>query len=505
MGNTNADRSNQGRKPKPPSLLDALIPIAALIGLLALSFVLFGDAASAGPNQIALLFCGIIAAGVAYKNGMSWDGIRQSVVDGISSGLGAILILLAVGALIGTWALSGTIVAMVYYGLQILSPNFFYASTAVICAVVGFSIGSSWTVAGTIGIGLMGVGGSMGLSPEITAGAVISGAYFGDKASPLSDTANLATAAAGSGIYEHIRESLFTSVPALAVAVALFAFLGTAGDFDASTMMAGIERSFDISLWAFLPLLVVLGLSLVKFPPFLTIFAGALVGGLQGVVSNPAAVIAFAASPDLPASLAALKGVWMSLATGYVAETGNPAIDVILTRGGMESMMGTVWLIITALAFGATVEHAGLLNRLFDPIIHRMKTVGGLVATVVAVCIGANIVTSDQYISIALPGRMFRPIFLKRGLAPVLLSRVVGDSATVTSPLIPWNSCGAYMAAALGIPATGFAMYCFFNLLNPLVTILFAVAGLRVIRQVGVTGQEPAVGDSATTHERSTL
>src|SRR5690606_5781320 len=188
--------------------------------------------------------------------------------------------------------LSGTIVAMVYYGLQILSPNFFYASTAVICAVVGFSIGSSWTVAGTIGIGLMGVGGSMGLSPEITAGAVISGAYFGDKASPLSDTANLATAAAGSGIYEHIRESLFTSVPALAVAVALFAFLGTAGDFDASTMMAGIERSFDISLWAFLPLLVVLGLSLVKFPPFLTIFAGALVGGLQGVVSNPAAVIA---------------------------------------------------------------------------------------------------------------------------------------------------------------------------------------------------------------------
>jgi NhaC family Na+:H+ antiporter len=493
---------NEGpRKPgiKPPSLLDALIPICALVGLLALSFVLFGDTASAGPNQIALLFCGIIAAGIAYKNGMPWDGIRQSVIDGIATGLGAILILLAVGALIGTWALSGTIVAMVYYGLQILSPNFFYASTAVICAIVGFSIGSSWTVAGTIGIGLMGVAGSMGLSPEITAGAVISGAYFGDKASPLSDTANLATAAAGSGIYEHIRESLFTSVPALAAAVALFTFLGSAGDFDASAMMAGIESSFEVSLWAFLPLLVVLGLSIAKFPPFLTIFAGALVGGILGVISNPAGVIAFAASPELPAALAALKGVWMALATGYVAETGNASIDVILTRGGMVSMMGTVWLIITALAFGATVEHAGLLNRLIDPIIHRMKSVGGLVATVVAVCIGANVVTSDQYISIALPGRMFRPIFLKRGLAPVLLSRVVGDSATVTSPLIPWNSCGAYMAAALGVPATGFAMYCFFNLLNPIVTILFAVLGLRVIRQVAAVGRESKVGDSIET------
>lgn len=500
MTDTNANEGPRKSGIRQPSIVDALIPICALVGLLALSFVLFGDTASAGPNQIALLFCGIIAAGVAYKNGMPWDGIRQAVIDGIATGLGAIMILLAVGALIGTWALSGTIVAMVYYGLQILSPNFFYASTAVICAIVGFSIGSSWTVAGTIGIGLMGVAGSMGLSPEITAGAVISGAYFGDKASPLSDTANLATAAAGSGIYEHIRESLFTSVPALAAAVALFTFLGSAGDFDASAMMAGIERNFDISLWAFLPLLVVLALSIAKFPPFLSIFIGALVAGVLGVMSNPAGVIAFAASPELPAPLAALKGVWMALATGYVAETGSPAIDVILTRGGMESMMGTVWLIITALAFGATVEHAGLLNRLIDPIIHRMKSVGGLVAATVAVCIGANVVTSDQYISIALPGRMFRPIFLKRGLAPVLLSRVVGDSATVTSPLIPWNSCGAYMAAALGIPVTGFAMYCFFNLLNPLVTILFAFAGLRVIRQAGAMGQEPAVADSANTN-----
>ncbi|MEZ5832094.1 MAG: Na+/H+ antiporter NhaC family protein [Dongiaceae bacterium] len=479
------------RAARKPSLFDAIVPAVALIGLLALSFVFFGDTASSGPNQIALLFCAIIAAGVAYKNGLAWEGIRRAALDGISSGLAAIMILLAVGALIGTWALSGTIVAMVYYGLQILNPHYFYATTALICAVIGLSIGSSWTVAGTLGIGLMGVAASMNLSPEVTAGAIISGAYFGDKASPLSDTANLATAAAGSGIYEHIRESLFTSVPALLVALVLFGALGSPGDFDAAAMLSGIESSYVVSLWAFIPLLIVFGLSVAKFSPFITIFIGALAGGVVAVILDPSRVIAFAGDPNLVAPLAAIKGIWMALANGYVASSGDAAIDAILTRGGMSSMMNTVWLIITALTFGATVEHAGLLNRLIDPVIHGAKSVAALVATVVATCIGANIVTSDQYISIALPARLFRPEFLKRGLAPVLLSRVVGDSATVTSPLIPWNSCGAYMAATLGVPATGFFLYSFFNLLNPVMTILFATVGFRVLRS--------ALGESKTT------
>jgi Na+:H+ antiporter, NhaC family len=480
-----SDEQTGKREIRKPSLLDALIPAFALIGLLSLSFILFGDKASSGPNQVALLFCGIIAAAIAYKNGMAWGGIRQAAVDGVTTGLTAIMILLAVGALIGTWALSGTIVAMVYYGLQILSPNYFYATTVLICAVIGVSIGSSWTVAGTVGIGLMGVAASMGLSLEITAGAVISGAYFGDKASPLSDTANLATGAAGSGIYDHIRESLFTSVPALLIAVVIFAMLGSPGDFDAAAMLSAIDSRFSVSLWAFLPLLFVLGLSIAKFPPFVAIFLGALFGGVVGLFLDAERVIAFAMAPDLSAPLAAIKGVWMALANGYVANSGYAPIDVILTRGGMSSMMNTVWLIITALAFGATVEHAGLLNRLIDPVIQRAKSVGALVASVVAACIGANVVTSDQYIAIALPARLFRSEFEKRGLAPVLLSRVVGDSGTVTSPLIPWNSCGAYMAAALGIPTSGFAIYCFFNILNPLITILFAVIGFRVVRSSG--------------------
>jgi len=470
------------RPVREPSVFDALFPIGALIGLLALSYFFFGDEASYGPNQVALLFCALIAAGVAYKNGMPFSGIRQATIDGVATALPAIGILLSVGALIGTWALSGTIVAMVYYGLTVLSPHYFYATTALICAAVAFSIGSSWTVAGTIGIGLMGIAGSMDLSLEITAGAVISGAYFGDKASPLSDTANLATAAAGSEIFAHIRESLWTSIPALVIAVFIFWMLGSPGDFDASDVLAGLRTHVQVSPWNFLPLIVVFVLSVLRIPPVVTIFTGALVGGALAVLHDPARVIDFAKAPALPHGLALLKGVWAALATGYHTATGDAAIDKLMTRGGMSSMMITVWLIMTALAFGATVEHAGLLSRLINPVMERVRTTGGLVAFLVATCVGANIVTSDQYIAVVLPGRLFRPIFVKRDLAPVFLSRVIGDSAIVTSPLVPWNSCGAYMAATLGVPTLGYAAYCFFNFLNPLITILFSFLGWRVLR-----------------------
>jgi NhaC family Na+:H+ antiporter len=465
-----------------PSLADSLLPIGALVGLLSLSYYLFRDEASYGPNQVALLFCSLIAAGLAFKNGHPWEGIRRAMVDGVATGIGAIGILLAVGALIGTWALSGTIVAMVYYGLEILSPNHFYATAALICAAVAFSIGSSWTTAGTIGIGLIGIAGSMDLSLTITAGAIISGAYFGDKASPLSDTANLATAAAGSELFSHIRESLWTSVPALLLAVAGFWFLGKPGDFDASSMLTTIQAHVAVSLWSFLPLVLVLGLALLRFPPMTTIFLGALAGGALALVLNPDAVAAFAKNPQLPRSLALVKGVWSALATGYHVETGDASIDQLMSRGGMLSMMVTVWLIISALAFGAAVEHGGFMSRLIDPALRRVRSDGGLATLLVATCFGANVITSDQYIAVVLPGRLFRSEFLKRGLAPVFLSRVIGDSAIVTSPLVPWNSCGAFMAATLGVPVLGYVGFCFFNLLNPLITILFSFLGFRVLR-----------------------
>ena len=466
--------------PHPLGLTASLVPVVALVGLLGLSFFLFGDAAASGPNQVALGFCSMVAIFVAWQHGHSIADMRDAGVASVTTGLPAIFILLSVGALIGTWALSGTLVTMVYYGVKILNPDYFYMTACLICMVVAVSIGSSWTVAGTLGIGLMGIAREMGLDPAITAGAVISGAYFGDKLSPVSGTANLACAAAGANLYDHVRESLWTSGLALAIALALFWSLGSNMDFDSSGVTGRIAAAFQPSLVHFLPLLLVLVLALLRWPPFVAIFLGALAGGVLAVVDAPDRVTSFA-GPGLPAGLALLKGVWAALATGYVSATGEPAIDQLLSRGGMASMLSTVWLILVALAFGGFIEKAGILERLIGPLIAAARSTGALVATLVGAAFATNLLASDQYIAVVLPGRMFRRAFESRGLAPVVLSRALGDSAAVTSPLIPWNSCGAYMAATLGVATTSYLPFAFFNILAPLITIVFAFLGFRML------------------------
>lgn len=480
MAATDGDAKVEGGR--APSGFDSFFVFAVLIVLLALSFLLFGKDAASGPNQIALIFSSLVAGGVAHKNGMSWPGVSKAVVDGVATGLSAIFILLAVGALIGTWAISGTLVAMIYYGLELLNPDIFYISALIICALIAVAVGSSWTVIGTIGVGLMGVAANLGLSPAITAGAIVSGAFFGDRTLPLSDTLNLGSAVTGANLYTLVRELMWTAVPSLLLALALFAFMGQSGAADANHAMDDLSRHFNISPWAFLPLIFVFVLAVLRFPPFVTIFSGALLGGLVAVVLNPQTVIAFANAPSLPAPLALLKGVWMALATGFVSSTGEPETDALLSRGGMAHMLATVWLIMAALAFGAIVEHAGLVARIVDPIVSRARTIGGLVATVAACCVGANIVTADQYMAVALPGRVFRAEFERRGYQPVVLARAVGDTGTVTSALIPWNSCGAYVAATLAIPTFGFAGFAFFCLINPLMTILIAMLGFRMLK-----------------------
>lgn len=486
--------------PQRLGLPAALAPVVALVGLLGLSFYLFGDAAAAGPNQVALVFCSIIAAGVAWRNGHGVPALRDAAVASVATGLSAVFILFAVGALIGTWALSGTLIAMVYYGLKLLSPDYFYVTTCLISGLVALSIGSSWTVAGTIGIGLMGVAQKMGLDPAITAGAIISGAYFGDKSSPLSDTANLACAAAGSNLYDHVRESLWTSAPALALALAVFWLLGAPGNFDASAVASGIEAVFHPGFPHFMPLALVLALALLRWPPFVTIFLGALAGGVLALVVAPERVVAFAGG-GLPTGLALAKGLWAALATGYVSATGEPAVDQLLTRGGMASMLGTVWLILVALAFGGIVEKAGILERLIGPAIRAAHSVGRLTATLVGAAFATNVLASDRYIAVVLPGRMFRPAFDARGLAPVVLSRALGDSATVTSPLVPWNSCGAYMAATLGVATTAYLPFALFNLANPVISIAFAVLGLRMLRRTTPAGAAADVSGGSATGE----
>jgi Na+:H+ antiporter, NhaC family len=319
----------------------------------------------------------MIAVLIGRRRGLSFEQLRDAASASVNSGLGAIFILFAVGSLIGTWAMSGTLLAMVYYGHLLLSPDYFYMTAAAICAVVSASIGSSWTVVGTIGIGLMGISASMGLNPSITAGAIISGAYFGDKSSPLSDSANLAAAAAGVDLYRHIRETLITSAIALPLALLFFFALGQPGDFDASDKMTTIASAVHITPVLFLPLLVVAFLAATKFPPFTSIFLGALTAGLLAVFVSPDRVIRFADAGDhVPTLLALLKGVWMAFAGGYTSDTGYAVVDELASRGGMASMLDTIWLVIAALAFGGVVERTGVLTRLITPIIDAAKSTG---------------------------------------------------------------------------------------------------------------------------------
>ncbi|HEY8368306.1 MAG TPA: Na+/H+ antiporter NhaC family protein, partial [Thermodesulfobacteriota bacterium] len=446
--------------PQPLTLLEAIIPIAGLILLVGASYMLFGDQGMAGPNQVALTVATMIAVVVGRRRGHTLDSLREAATASVGSGLGAIFILFAVGALIGTWALSGTLIAMVYYGMHILSPTYFYATTAVICALISMGIGSSWTTVGTIGIGLVGVALSMGLDPAITAGAVISGAYLGDTSSPLSDSANLAAGAANVNLYDHIRETAVTSVAAFVIALVVFWFLGRPGDLGASAKVDAIAMSFRMSPLLFLPLALVVALALLRLPPFSTIFIGALVGGVLAVFVAPERVVAFAgAGEGAPTWLALVKGVWLALASGYVSTTGYPPLDQLASRGGMDSMLDTVWLVIAALAFGGVIERAGVLERLITPIVGLVKSVGALVAALVATVFSTNVATADQYIAIVLPGRMFRRAFEARGFAPVMLSRTIGATGTPTGALIPWNSCGAYVAATLGVATFDYLPY----------------------------------------------
>lgn len=468
----------------PPALsvTEALVPVASLVILVGLSFYLFGEGGADGPNQIALVVASLVAVFIGWRRGYTLDALREAAVASVGTGVGAMFILFAVGSLVGTWAMSGTLMAMVYYGLQILSPHYLYMTSAIICGLVSLCIGSSWTVVSTIGIGLMGIAINMDLDPAITAAAIISGAYLGDKSSPLSDSTNLAAVATGANLYEHIVETLWTSMPAFLLALGFFWFLGEPGDFDASEKIASIHSSFNITPILFLPLVVVLALAILKFPPFTTIFTGAIAGGLLAVWVSPERVIAFANDADLSETLALLKGVWQALASGYQSSTGDAGIDQLLSRGGMASMLGTIWLVITALAFGGVVEKIGALECLIAPLIRKIKSIGALVASLVGATITTNVVTADQYIAIVLPGRMFKNAFRERGYRPVVLSRAIGDTATVTSALIPWNSCGAFMAATLGVATVSYAPFAFFNILSPLMTILFAFMGWRMLR-----------------------
>jgi NhaC family Na+:H+ antiporter len=474
------------KEQKQASFLDAFIPIFVLVCLLGSAVYLYGDNSSSGPNQIALLFATFTAALVGLKNGYTWRLLEEAMIKGITLSLGAILILLMVGALIGTWLLSGTVPTLIYYGLQIISPQWFYAASCLICGIVAMSIGSSWTTAATIGVALLGVATGLGLDQVVTAGAVISGAYFGDKLSPLSETTNLAPAVAGSDLFDHIQHMLWTTVPSFAIAMVIFIFMGFSADVSSDIgriddIVSILQANFNINPLMLVPLVVLLVLAYKKMPAFPAISIGAVIGAIWALIFQ-ADLMASQVDASQGQLVGYFKLVWATFYDGFAIKTGDGTMDDLLSGGGMAGMLTTTWLVMTALMFGAIMEKTGLLEVFVRSILKIARSTGSLIASTIATCIGTNLVAADQYIAIVVPGRMFKEEYKKRGLKSVNLSRTLEDGGTITSPLIPWNTCGAYMQSVLMVNPLDYAVYAFFNLINPVLAIIYAYIGIKILK-----------------------
>ncbi|WP_127020658.1 Na+/H+ antiporter NhaC family protein [Flagellimonas beolgyonensis] len=545
------------------SIWEALIPVIALVGMLAYNVFVFGDDALSGSNQFILLMGGAVAAIVGFFKKVSYEQMIAEVAENVRSTSGALLILLMVGALSGTWLISGIIPAMIYYGLQILNPTIFLAACVVICAIISIATGSSWTTAATVGIALVGIGNALDISLGMTAGAVLSGAYFGDKMSPLSDTTNLAPAMAGGDLFSHIRYMALTTVPTIVVTLIVFIVLGftidTSGEADTSAILSNISSAFNINGWLFLVPVVVIFLIVKKAPPLMALLIGTLLGGVFAILFqsqiiwstglkytidqipshlneyvewdagdknfySPGVYSLFSKQNnitfdnpikfELPTSSSRVKetfrestkiykdgkfiGEYAAMAkptsflqSSYFAvinaitvdtqiATSDPALNDLFSSGGMSKMMGTIWLILSAMVFGGIMDGIGALERITESLLKMAKTTFGLFASTVGSCLALNVTASDQYLAIVVPGKMFSKAYKERGLAPENLSRTLEDSGTVTSVLVPWNTCGAYHSGVLGVGVAEYGIYAIFNWLSPMMTLLFAAFSIKI-------------------------
>ncbi len=467
-----------------PSLLDALIPVIVLISMLAGTVYVFG-LDSFGPNQVALIMAAAVAAMIGIKNGISWYEIEQGMIHTISLSLQSILILLMVGSLIGSWILSGTVPSMIYYGVELMSPEYFYLTACLVCALLGFSIGSSWTVAGTLGIGLMGIAAALNLSLAISAGAIISGAYFGDKLSPLSETTNLAAAVTSNNLFDHIQHMLWTTIPGFFITLILFFLLGIGSGSnlvidDIEILQNAMQETFTINPLMLLPLILLLTMAVKKLPALSTLICGTVAGCIFAAAFQTDVVIALADDNSLSSGAAIFKGLFSSMFLGYSSMTGNEALDALLSKGGMSNMLTTIGLVINAMAFGGAMRRTGLLQRLVEAALSRVRSAGDMILATVGTCIGTNVLAADQYLSLVIPGQMFVKPYEERGLSTINLSRTLEDSGTLTSALVPWNTCGAYMSATLGVSTFVYAPYAFFNLLCPIIAIIYGYSQIAL-------------------------
>jgi NhaC family Na+:H+ antiporter len=466
------------------SIWEAIIPVIALIAMLMYNVkYVFKDDALGGSNQFILLLGGVIAAIVGFKNKVSFQLMMDEVAENIKSTASAILILLMVGALAGTWLISGIIPSMIYYGLQVLNPTIFLVACLIICAVISIATGSSWTTAATVGIALIGIGGALDISLGMTAGAVLSGAYFGDKMSPMSDTTNLAPAMAGTDLFTHIRYMAYTTVPTFVVTLIFFLILGftqsATGEADTGQMLTDINKAFNITPLLFIVPIVVVVLIIKKTPPLIALLAGTILGGVFALIFQPQVVAQVAGVEKLDFN-SAYKGVMTAITVDTSVATDNEVLKDLFTAGGMKKMLGTIWLILCAMVFGGIMDAIGALAKISSFMLNLFDSIFGLFASTVCTCIGLNVTASDQYLALVVPGKMYAQAFKDKGLAPENLSRTLEDSGTVTSVLIPWNTCGAYHSGVLGVPVVDYAFYAMFNWLSPFMTLIFAAFRIKI-------------------------
>ena len=463
---------------KELSIWEALIPVVILMGLLAFNifFVEGQEWLGAYTNQLILLMGGGVAAIVGFFNRVNVGTMVAEVWENLKSIFIPVMILLLVGALAGTWLVSGIIPAMVYYGLQVLSPEIFLPASVIIAAIISIATGSSWTTSATVGIALVGIGTALGIYPGMIAGAVISGAYFGDKMSPLSDTTNLAPAMAGTDLFTHIRYMALTTVPTIVITLIVFGIISanieTTGDADITGLLATIDNTFNITPWLFAVPLIVIALIVTKTKPLVALAAGVIA----------AAVFAFIFQPEILAVIADSKisALVKAIFTDTAITTENEKLNDLFSAGGMIGMLWTILLIICAMIFGGIMDGIGALAKITKALLTMASSVFGLFATTVISCLGLNTIASDQYLAIVIPGKMFKKAYEDKGLAPENLSRTLEDSGTVTSVLIPWNTCGAYQSGVLGVGVAEYFLYAIFNWLSPFMTLLFAALNLKI-------------------------
>jgi NhaC family Na+:H+ antiporter len=463
----------------------ALLPVFVLMVLLTLNVYWFGDDTLGGANQIALLLSAAVVSIIARAKGMNWFKVREGILKSIDTAMPAMLILLLIGSLAGTWMVSGVIPTMVYYGLMIVHPPVFLVATVIVTAIVSVSTGSSWSTVATIGVALMGIGSALGISEGLVAGAIVSGSYFGDKISPLSDTTNLAPAMAGTDLFTHVRYMLYTTVPTMLLTLIIFAIIGFNLEFKAidaniAQVQQSILDSFNVSPWLFLVPIVLFAVILLKLPPLPSLLFGTLLGGIFALWFQPEIMAQIGRGTNLWEN--AYKSFFKAMFGEVRIEASSPIIADLFHSKGMQGMLNTIWLIISAMVFGGALEASGMLKRITDAIISRIKSTFSLVASTVGTCMFFNLTTSDQYIAIVVPGKMYAEVYREKGLKPEVLSRTLEDAGTVTSVLIPWNTCGATQSTVLGVSVWAYAPYAFFNIISPLMTMLVAALNYKIRR-----------------------